>query len=175
MESKVTTLGSLYTKSFRADLDRVRTSSGHLKERLVVNHPSAVSVVPIVEPDEALVVTQYRYAVGRETIEFPAGKVDPGEEIETAARRELMEETGYEAENWRKLITFSPNVGYSTELIHVFVACGLTRVSTGWQDIEEIDTVEIIKLSKIKEMVASGKIIDGTTIAAVAAYEWMVQ
>jgi ADP-ribose pyrophosphatase len=168
----MTTLGSLYTRSFRADLDQVRTENGSVKERLVISHPEAVVVVPVLEPDSVLVVSQYRYAVKQETIEFPAGKVDPGEDVETAARRELIEETGYQAETWQELMTFAPNVAYSTEMIHVYAATGLTRVSSDWRDIEEIDRVEMVKLARIKEMIQSGQIIDGTTILALAAYEW---
>jgi ADP-ribose pyrophosphatase len=173
VESKILTLGSLYAQSFSADLDRVRTGNGEIKERLVISHPSAIVVIPLLEPDQTLMVSQYRYAVKQETVEFPAGKLDSGEDIETAARRELIEETGYQADSWRKLMTFAPNVGYSTEMIHVLAARNLTLISSDWQDREEIDQVEIVKLSEVKEMVKSGKIIDGATILALAAYEWM--
>ena len=173
MESKIKTLGNLYARSFHVDLDQVRVEDGSLKERLLINHPLCVSIVPLVEPDSVLMVNQYRYAAKQETVEFPAGKLDPGEDVETAARRELIEETGYQAETWRELMTFAPNVAYSTETIHVFAATDLTKVSNDWQEYDEIEQVRILKLDKVREMVKSGEIIDGTTLVALAAYEWM--
>lgn len=174
METRIRTLGALHAKSFSVDLDEVETDSGGATRRLVIRHPSAVSVIPFISPDEALVVAQYRYAQGRETLEFPAGKIDPGEDPETAAARELAEETGYKAGSLKKLLAFGPAVGYSTEIIHIFTAHDLSPLDTAPDD-HEITRVETMKLSRLKELILAGGIIDGTTIVSLAVYEWLAR
>ena len=172
MEKKIRTLGVLAAKSFSAGLDEVDRGAGGTGLRLVIRHPSAVVVVPLLGPAETLMVAQYRYALGRETIEFPAGKLDPGEKPEEAARRELMEETGYRAASLKRLLSFAPSIGYSTEVIHVFAARGLERLEAE-PDPDEIARVIPMKLPRLKERIRSGEVIDGTTMLALAVCEWL--
>jgi len=172
LEKKEKWLGRLIAHSFYVDLDQVRTSGGGLKDRLVIRHPSAVSVIALAEPGEALVVRQHRYAIDQVTLEFPAGKLREGEEPEAAARRELLEETGFEAAEWTKLLSFAPADGYSDEIIHVFVARRLTR-SAGEVEADEILSVETLPLARLKVLAREGKILDGTTIVSLAAYDWI--
>ncbi|MEW6267521.1 MAG: NUDIX hydrolase [Thermodesulfobacteriota bacterium] len=171
METKIRTLGVLNARSFSVDLDEVQRQGDSITRRLVIRHPSAVAVVPLIGADEVLVVAQFRYAMGRELIEFPAGKLDPGEEPATAASRELAEETGYRAGRLDRLLSFAPSVGYSNEIIHVYLARDLTPSGNG-PDEAEISKVETMKLARVKQMILSGEIIDGVTILALAAYEW---
>lgn len=170
MEKKIRTLGTLFAKSFSVNLDEVKRVDETAK-RLVVRHPSAVSVIPMISSDEALVVSQFRYPVAKETIEFPAGKIDPGEKPVETAHRELAEETGYRAGRLTRLIEFAPSLGYSDEIIHIFVATELEPLDMK-PDEKEISRVEPMKLSRIKEMIMAGEIIDGTTITSLAALEW---
>lgn len=173
METKIRTLGTLHAKNFRVDLDEVADESGGAtRRRVVIRHPSAVTVIPLVSPTQALMVRQYRYALGRETLEFPAGKLQSGETAEEAARRELLEETGHEAGTLTRILKFAPADGYSDEIIHVFVARGL-RVVDGMVLDDEISRVEILDLARLKALIAAGDIIDGVTIASLAAYEWL--
>ena len=173
METKLRTLGVLHAKSFSVELDEVaRNNAGPTTRRLVIRHPSAVVILPFITPDEVLLVRQYRYAMAADTTEFPAGKLDPGETPEEAAHRELLEETGYRAGRFKKLSTFAPSVGYSTERIHIFAARDLTA-SGRTPDANEIARVDRVALSRVKEMAVSGDIIDGTTLLALAAYEWL--
>jgi ADP-ribose pyrophosphatase len=172
MERKVRTLGSLWAKSFYVELDEVQRTSGELSRRLVIRHPSAVVVIPVLDSGEILTVGQYRYAMERETLELPAGKIDPGEDPETTAHRELLEETGYRAGSWKKLLSFAPSLGYSTEIIHVFVARDLTPTGTT-PDEDEIIKVRPFTKDALKAMIADGRLIDGTTMVALAAYEWL--
>jgi ADP-ribose pyrophosphatase len=170
MESKIRTLGVLHARSFTVDLDEVTRGDGTTR-RVVIRHPSAVVVVPVLPDGRTLVVTQYRYAMERETIEFPAGKLDPGEEPLTTAFRELEEETGYRAGRMEPLLPFAPAVGYSTEIIHAFAAHDLTE--TGMRpDEDEITGVRAIDFDELKAMALRGEIIDGTTLVTLAMYEW---
>jgi ADP-ribose pyrophosphatase len=172
MESKIRTLGSLYARSFSVDLDQVAGPREHQTSlRLVVRHPSAVVIVPVMGPGQTLLVRQFRYALGRETLEFPAGKLDPGEAPMTAARRELAEETGFEAGRLEPLLPFAPSLGYSTEIIHAFAAYDLTPAATG-RDEAEISQVVPMTFTDLGKMARSGGIIDGTTLLALAMYEW---
>ena len=173
MEDKIATLGTLCAPSFSVDLDQVKKRNGRLTRRLVIQHPSAVSIIPLIGEDKVLLVTQYRYAVGRETLELPAGKLDPGESPQEAATRELAEETGYQARTWKKLLSFAPSVGYSTEIIHIFAARDLSPLEESPVNDGEIDRVETVSLSQLKKMIVEGRIIDGTTILTLAAFEWM--
>lgn len=172
METKIQTLGTLHARSFSVDLDEVRRPSGAIGRRVIIQHPSAVVIVPVIEPDQTLVVRQYRYALARETIEFPAGKLDPGENPLTAANRELMEETGYRAGCLELVLPFAPSIGYSTEIIHVCLARDLEPTERIPDD-DEIVRVEKIPLSRLKELILAGQLIDGTTILALAVWEWL--
>jgi ADP-ribose pyrophosphatase len=171
LEKKIATIGSLFAKSLTADLDEIQRENGDTSRRILIRHPHAVVVIPVIGRNEALMVTQYRYAMGGETMEFPAGKLDPGEEPLAAAHRELGEETGYLAEKMEKLTSFAPSIGYSTEIIHVFKAAGLKPGPRSY-DTQEISSVITLSLDKIKAKILSGEIIDGTTILAMAVNEW---
>ena len=105
-------------------------------------------------------------------MELPAGKIDSGETPEATARRELMEETGHEAGRMEQVFVFGPSVGYSDELIYVFVARDLQPLDTSPDD-REIMRVDRVRLSDLKKMVLDGRIIDGTTIVTLAAFEWL--
>lgn len=116
-----------FLKAFR---DRVRLPDGSEADREYVVHPGAVMIVPLLEDaagDLRLVMErQYRYPVARTIVEFPAGKLDPGEPTLACAQRELREETGYTATEWARAGVLHPVVAYSTEFIEVWFARGLT-------------------------------------------------
>ncbi len=106
-------------------VDQVETAGGRMTSREVVGRPDTVSVLAIDEQGRALLVRQFRYAAGAETLEIPAGTIDPGESPEAAARRELREETGYDCDVLEQLIQYHPAIGYSTERMTVYLARGL--------------------------------------------------
>jgi len=106
--------------------DEVKLPGGAESTREYVVHPGASVIVPLFEDGTVLVERQYRYPVGEHMLELPAGKIDKKEDPESAARRELLEETGYEAARWDFIGTLMPCIGYSDELIYVYLARSLT-------------------------------------------------
>ena len=163
MEKKIQTIGSLRARSFSVFLDEVLLKNGEVTKRIRVDHPEATAIIPFISDDEIIMVKQYRYALGRETLEIPAGKVDPGEGPETCARRELLEETGYEAGEIRYLYTYAPAIGYSNELIHIYSGHDL-REGHVRIDEREIDGLERLSLDQAKGFIKEGRILDGKTL-----------
>lgn len=105
--------------------DTVRLPDGSETTREYVVHPGAVMVIPILDDGRLVLERQFRYPVGQVMIEFPAGKLDPGEEPLACARRELLEETGYSAREWARAGRLHPVISYSTEFIDIWFARGL--------------------------------------------------
>jgi ADP-ribose pyrophosphatase len=120
--------------------DIVRVPDGARATREFVVHPGAAMIVPKLPEGKLLFERQYRYPLSRVFIEFPAGKVDPGEDPLAAAKRELTEETGYVAARWTHLAKMHPVISYSTEQIDIFVADELTHVGARLDAGEFIET-----------------------------------
>ncbi|MBF0475909.1 MAG: NUDIX hydrolase [Deltaproteobacteria bacterium] len=167
MEQTIRTLACLNSHSFVAKLDEVRLRNGRISDRIKIDHPQAVAVIPLVDPEHVLMVKQYRYALGFETWEIPAGKMDQGEDELTCGQRELMEETGYQAAKLTHLLSYYPAIGYSDEIIHIYLAPQVIK-SVDQVDEDEISAVEVVALSKIKDMIRRGEIMDGKTILGIS-------
>lgn len=163
MEKKIQTIATLSTHSFSATLDEVLLRDGRIGKRIKVEHPEATAILPFVSNREILMVRQYRYALGRETLEIPAGKVDSGENREDCVRRELVEETGYEASRVEWLYTYAPAIGYSNELIHIYAGHDLKKIQEQIDE-REISSVETVSIERAKVLIAEGAILDGKTL-----------
>jgi ADP-ribose pyrophosphatase len=163
MEKKIRTIASLSTHSFSAYLDEVLLQNNQMGQRMRIDHPEASAIIPFVSDKEILMVRQYRYALGKETLEIPAGKLDPGESPEQCIRRELVEETGHEAGRIEWVCTYAPALGYSNELIHIYSGYEL-RKTQALIDEREIAAVERIPLDKLKSMIKERLILDGKTL-----------
>jgi len=155
----------LRTRSFHVDLDDVLLRDGSSARRIRIDHPEAAAVVPLLSDGEVLLVRQYRYAPGMETLEIPAGKLDPSEKPEECAGRELMEETGYQAGSLTLLYTYAPAIGYSNELIHIYAGRELKKLRNEIDE-REISSVEPYSVEEIHAMIREGRIVDGKTLIA---------
>lgn len=147
--------------------DRVKLPNGREAEREWVHHPGAAAVLPLLPDGRIVLVRQYRYPIQAVTLEIPAGKLDVlGEDPLGCAKRELKEETGYEAGRYEKLLTLATTVGFSDEWIHIYLA---TALSPGKQslDADEFVHVTAMPLSKAIQAVLDGHIVDSKTVAAV--------
>jgi len=169
MEETIRTLGILKARHFSARLDAVRLRTGKVTERIKIDHPEAAAILAFPDRDHILMVRQWRYAIACETLEIPAGKVDPGEAAEMCAGRELMEETGQRASRLLEIFSYYPAIGYANEMIRIFIASGLERISAK-EDIDEISGVEILKLDQVHAMIMSGRIRDGKTVIGLSLF-----
>ncbi len=124
--------------------DQVETPSGPTSVREWIKHPGAAAVVPLFADGSTLLVRQFRYPTGRTFLELPAGKRDPGDNPETTAHRELMEETGLSARKLTPLGPLFPGIGYSSEIIWFFLAEELTE--SGTQRLDDGEAVQPVRL-----------------------------
>ena len=146
--------------------DTVLLPNGNQTTREWVKHPGASAVLPVLENGDVVLVRQYRYPVGRVTLEIPAGKLDvPGEDPLECAKRELKEETGYAAAQYTKIFSLATTVGFSDEWIHIYLAEGLTAGEDCPDEDEFIHTVRM-PLGKALALVEDNTIIDGKTVTA---------
>lgn len=153
--------------------DRVLLPNGVQGAREYIRHPGAVVIVAVMPDGRLLFERQFRYPLHRSFLELPAGKIDPGEDILACARRELREETGYEAAQWQYLGVMHPCIGYSDERIEMFLARGLQFAG---QELDEEEFIEILSLSpaEAESAVHAGEITDGKTVTALfRAWPWL--
>jgi len=144
-------------------LTTVSLPNGSRKMREILVHPGAAAIVPLSDDNTIMLVEQYRAAVGRVTLEIPAGTLEEGESPEECARRELIEETGFRASNWTPLTAYYPSPGYSSEIIHVFKASGLEKVS----DADAEFSIKHMPLTEVQTKIRTGEIMDSKTIIGV--------
>ena len=149
--------------------DRVRLPDGAQATREYVVHPGAVLVVPVLDDGRLVVERQFRYPLQRVFLEFPAGKIDPGEAPEATARREMIEETGYAVERLVPLAVLHPVISCSTEAIRCYVGEGLRAVGAAL-DAGEYLEVEAISVDALCEALDRGEISDAKTMTALLMY-----
>ena len=145
--------------------DRVRLPDGSEAPREYIRHPGAVGVVPLFDDGSVLLERQFRYPHRREFIEIPAGKVDPGETHLATARRELLEETGYTADEWRRLGVIHTSIAYTDEAIELFLARGLSLQQRKLDDGEFLEIL-IVPFGEAVDMIRDGRITDAKTVSA---------
>jgi ADP-ribose pyrophosphatase len=144
--------------------DTVRLPDGVSAEREYIVHPGAVAVLAVTDAGELVMERQYRYPLGRDMIEIPAGKIDPGEDPLSTARRELQEETGYTASEWTHVATINIAIAYSDEHIEIYLAKGLKQEKARLDD-EEFLEVFTLPLATALDWVREGRITDAKTVS----------
>ena len=143
----------------------LQMDTGEVVPRDLIEFADAVVIVPVLADGSVVLIRNERFAVGEALLEFPAGQIDPGEEPPRCAARELTEETGYSAGRIESLGGFYSAPGALTEYLHVFVATELTDGEQRLETHERI-TVETASHERLREMIATGELHDGKSIAA---------
>ena len=143
--------------------DRVRLPDGRESVREYVVHPGAAVMVPIFPDQRILVERQFRYAVRATFVEMPAGKIDKGETSFQTARRELLEETGYEAREWAFLTRLHPAIGFATEVMDVFLCRDLVQAGRQQLDAGEFVELEFVTLGWLIDELRAGRLSDVKT------------
>jgi len=143
--------------------DNVRLPDGSSATREYVAHPGAVVVVPMLDDGRLVMERQFRYPVGLHMIEFPAGKLDQGEDPLLCGRRELLEETGYSAREWARAGIMHLAIAYSTEVLHIYFARGLTLGARKLDDGEFLDVFAATP-QQLMDWARSGELTDAKTL-----------
>ena len=154
-------------KLLQVKCDTVRLPDGKSATREYVEHNGAVMIIPVLASGELVMERQYRYVMRRHCIEFPAGKIDPGEEPLATARRELQEECGLTGGAWRELAVFWTTPGFCRERMHLFAAEGVVRGEPSPAEDEELELVRW-PLGEVGERLA--EIEDAKTLAGLLLY-----
>jgi len=146
--------------------DTVILPDGRQARREYIRHPGAVTILPLFDDGTVLMERQFRYPLDRVFIEFPAGKIDPGEPDLACAKRELLEETGYTATDWQHVCTIHNAIAYSDERLELYLARGL---KAGERKLDDGEFLDIYKapLAELVEQVRRGEITDVKTIIGV--------
>ena len=148
--------------------DRVRLPDGQESVREYIHHPGAVMMLAFVDERTILLERQFRYPLRRHFVELPAGKIEKGEDPLKTAQRELKEECGYEAAEWRHLATVHPCIGYADEHIELYLARELTHVGHGLDEGEFLESFPL-SIREALEWVRQGRI---TEIKAITGLLW---
>lgn len=155
----------------KVNRDTVQLPNGAQSIREYTEHPGAVMIIPVLPDGRYVMERQFRYPLHQVFLEFPAGKIDPGEDPLVTAHRELKEETGYQAANVEYLTTIHPVISYSTEAILLFKATGLTLGRRHLDDNEFLDVV-LVEPQNLMQGIQEGQISDVKTM--IGAF-WLAQ
>lgn len=150
--------------------DAVLLPDGSRSEREYIRHPGAVAILALFDDGSLLLERQYRYPFGRDFIELPAGKLEPGEPPLETAKRELQEETGYVAAAWSRLGVIHTAIAYTDEAIELFLARKLTELGRNLDDGEFLETL-VVPFGEAMRMIRDGRITDAKTVTALLWYE----
>jgi ADP-ribose pyrophosphatase len=152
-------------RKIQVGVDRSVMPNGQTVQRDIVLHPGAVAILPLVDAEHVCLLRNQRFIVQEELWEIPAGTLEVGEAVEAAAVRELAEETGYQAKQWRKLLEFYPSPGILSERTHLFLATELTAGAMRLEADEQLQP-HVVALSQALTWMRDGTIRDAKTLIA---------
>lgn len=173
LEEKTISTEKIFTgKIISLQVDQVQLPNGNTSAREIVKHPGAVAILAVTPEERLLLVRQFRKPLERTIYEIPAGKREKGEDPKVCAERELEEETGYKANEWKHLVSFYTSPGFADEYLHVYQASGLTR---GQVNLDQDEFVELVEwtLEECLQAIQTGEICDAKTVTAI--YMWQNQ
>lgn len=159
---------SLDARKIRFEINRIKLPIGIEGTFGVIKHPGASIAVPITNDGQVVLLRQYRFALSRRILEFPAGTLEEGEDPLSSMKRELAEEAGYQASTWSPLGQMSPCPGYSDEIIHMYLARDLSKMKEQPSGDEDED-LEVLHMTKdeLNNCIANGdELLDGKSITA---------
>ena len=165
-EKQLTSSTVFEGRVFTVTLDKVRLENGAESAREVVHHHGGACIAALTDADEIYLVRQFRYALGQELWELPAGKLEKGEDPFAAAKRELEEECGLVARHFTDLGEFCPTVGYCSEIIYTWLATGLSPCPMHLDE-DEFLTVSRVPFQEMLDRVLAGEIRDAKTCTAI--------
>lgn len=169
LEEKTVTTEKIFSgKVISLQVDEVALPNGKTSKREIIKHPGAVAILALTGDKKIVMVEQYRKALDRTLVEIPAGKLEKGEDPQACARRELEEETGYECSELKWLTSFYTSPGFADEIIHLYVAKGISqKENAAAPDEDEFVNVIEITLEEALEYMRDKKIYDAKTAFAV--------
>ena len=154
--------------------DEVRLPDGSTSRREYIVHPGAAVMLAMPDAQSVIIERQYRYPLREHVYELPAGKIDPGEDPLDTAKRELLEETGYRARDWRHLLSTYPVVGYSNERVELYLARDLEHVGHALDEGEFLDVL-VVPLAEAMDWMRLGRIKEAKTIVGLLLAERIVR
>ena len=163
-EKTISTEKLLSANIIKVRRDKVLSPKGECY-REVVEHNGGVVILPQIDKNNIILIRQWRYATGRELIELPAGKLELDEDPFACAKRELTEETGYEAQNWKSLGYIYTSPGFCNEKLFLYKATDLIYKGTHFDEFETIENL-VTPIAQAYKMISSGEIVDSKTICA---------
>ncbi len=154
-------------RKFNFEVTRLRLPNRVEGDWECIRHPGGALAVPVTDDGKLVLVRQYRFAVMGRLLEFPAGTVEPDETPAATIRREIAEETGYRAAEWKPLGTFPLAPGYSDELIYAFLATGLTPIE-GALELDEDEDIEVVLMTphELEKAILAGEAVDAKSISS---------
>ena len=151
--------------------DTVKMQNGNIiPEFYVLEYPDWVNIIAITDDEKYVMIRQYRHGIQETRYELCAGVVDPGEDALTAAKRELMEETGFGDGEWSKLMTISGNSSTTNNMTHCFIAKGVHQISTQHLESSEDISVCILTKDEVKELLVDNEIVQSLMLAPLWRY-----
>jgi ADP-ribose pyrophosphatase len=146
--------------------DEVTLPNGKKSTREIIDHPGAVVILAQNSKEKVIMVKQFRKAIEDVLLELPAGTLEPNEEIINCAKRELEEETGYQAQNWEKIYDFYSAPGFCSEKLILFYACNLKKTKTNTDHDEFIEVMEYDK-KRITSLLNNNQVKDAKTLVGI--------